>query len=469
MKVNIIFFLILSFNVNASLNSILKTYLENNFQIKESKLEYESSLLDANKLRAANTFYLSYSGALITDNTESSFTYKPNDNKTTSHTFSLSKAFSTGTSFSFEQNLSSNSGKDVFGQPLAETYGASQKISVSQDLGQNFLGHNFRLNESILNKTASIYKSTYDLKIESGLLSLSTLYFTTAFLKELLDLRAEAVKRSISRLKLVKRRVRDGLAEKADRWQAESALIESSSAREEIRLQLDSSFEQLHELLHQKISNKMVSKLTMKNIKIENKDIKNNKQLLLYAKKLNLSKISLKKYKNAYLPKVSLSFSYFSNDYATTSAGDAFSTSTIGSNQNSKTFGLNVSWPIGNEVEKLEKQKANITKTQAEYSLKAINKNLTFQKEQIKKSIITYNKKVNFQKLKKVLALKTLREMNRMYSKGRVDFDKVIRAEESLIQTESSYFQSVLDYKKAVLNLYFLYGEVESKLNQGEI
>ena len=58
------------------------------------------------------------------------------------------------------------------------------------------------------------------------------------------------------------------------------------------------------------------------------------------------------------------------------------------------------------------------------------------------------------------LAKSSLAEYNRLYSRGRVSLDQVIRSEEDLINTEKSFVQYKVQREKAYYSLLDIYGEL---------
>lgn len=69
-------------------------------------------------------------------------------------------------------------------------------------------------------------------------------------------------------------------------------------------------------------------------------------------------------------------------------------------------------------------------------------------------------------KSRKDLALVALQEMTKLYNRGRADLDQVIRAEESLINTEKSFVQYLAQREGLIYKLASLYGTLEEYLTK---
>lgn len=175
-------------------------------------------------------------------------------------------------------------------------------------------------------------------------------------------------------------------------------------------------------------------------------------QLTIAELEVKKAKLALQYAQNQNLPELNLLGTY---GYTQTNAGWGGS---WGFNSPTYSLGLNVAFPLGNTQSNAQVQKAFQTLQIQEMAFKTIQQTLSNQLQQARedmslKKLRIYNKKDLIDLSKQQVALEI-----KKFNLGFETVDKVLDAEQKLSDSELQYFQSVLDYCKAVYTVYFLTG-----------
>ena len=161
--------------------------------------------------------------------------------------------------------------------------------------------------------------------------------------------------------------------------------------------------------------------------------------------------------KRAIYPSASVSFGLDSNKYDN-ERSEAIQNAAIDRDNSSYTLGLSLSWTIGAPQERIDKAKAALNYHLNLKKSEALRKNLLEREKHVLRQI--KDLKINIASIKRRIQLsrKALSEYNKLYKKGRVDLDQVIRSEESLIATEIGHMRSLAQKEELLYSLSSLYG-----------
>lgn len=145
--------------------------------------------------------------------------------KTTAYTAGLSKKFSTGTNVSLSASATGMEATGI-GNPayagFSEVGIGSLGISVSQSLWKNAFGRAIRLRDQRLASQAAGEVGRYDLQSRQILTSAENLYWDYIYAQEELRIGRSSLERATRIMNWFKRRVSDGISDRADLLSAQS-------------------------------------------------------------------------------------------------------------------------------------------------------------------------------------------------------------------------------------------------------
>lgn len=446
----------ISLSSQASLVKLSKEYLAKNSKVFQEKAKAQISLIEKDLILAQKTWGLDYS-YLNNDNKleNSTTTFTVTGLETELHSLGLSKAFDWGGTLSLDNNMYSYKSSGT-------TYQFNQTLSYSQNLGKDFFGKQFYNTVDQYENLAKQQEKSSKNTIQTNLRTFALVLTQAQLQKGLYDLQVEAQKRAQRRLSLIKKKVRDGLREKVDLLQARTDLLKQKELVEATDISFNNQIENLVGHLERSVDSNEITELEIESWeKLPAGNISNN-----------LSKAQLESYKKAnelayenssrdYLPSVSLSASIKTNDYDM-QRSETFSNGKLGGDNKEVTVGLNLTWALGLESEKLEKAKARLNFETSKKLLEGKESSLDKTEQILKKNLRQLDKNIEFSKERLILAEKTLKEYNRLYNRGRSGLDQVIRAEESLINTQVSHLRYLANRREVLFNLASLYGNLEN-------
>ncbi len=458
--------LFLSLSVNASLSSLSLEYLKNGADNDSQRMNLEVKSLEKEVVFESKAWQLSASGENTKSKLErssslliSSATLLPNDTETTSYNLSLSKEFFTGTKISLSNTLVDyvNNANNT-----NNNKGFTQTLSLEQDLWNNFLGRRDALSLGVAEKTFEYQKQSSSYITESNLYTFATEYLKSKLDKANVELKTAAVTRAKKRLALIKRRVRDGLSEKVDLYSAETQSLASEESLKSEIISLQSSLENLSKKVHREVTAANILNYELKAesevVKVSG-EIEENKNFLQTKKQIDYLIDSAKRAESTVYPSLVFGTSYTTNNYETTDS--PISKGMIGSENNELTVGLTLTWNIGSSAESLTKQAAAIELNKVKMESRKVLLSLKEQESSLIKRQREVDILISSASKRLELSNKTLKEYNRLYSRGRATLDQVIRAEEELITTQQSYVNYLYLKDSNYSTLAFLRGKLQ--------
>ena len=456
-------FLALSVAESATkLSDFSKEFLGINQNIDQQIINTKQAEINVELIDAYRTWSVFYQGSLDDNSLESSTSLRSNPVKTLSHTIGLTKDFDWGGNFSFSNSMTSLEGSNFFGTLNGKTYGFSQTLSYTQDISQNFFGANDRREIKEAELGHELQKTLLTTEKEKGLLRLTSAWVDAKLALALLNLQNEALDRARRRENLVSKRVRDGLKEKVDLYQAQGSREQQIEELRNAEIALRRSLETLGEELHRPVSKEEVAAFSFNPIiksMMPDGQLATNNEIKALQSRMEILKSTLDRKDNLLRPDISLTGSYTSNDYDPTNS-EALSNGMIGSDTKETSIGISITWPIGSKPAELEKSKTNIEKTYTQKRKEKLEKNVEITEHFLKRQISLVEENLVSGKRRRGLAQKALSEYNKLYNRGRADLDQVIRAEEALINTEKQFVQSMAGRSKVLFQLAYLYGSL---------
>ncbi|EQC46946.1 outer membrane efflux protein [Bacteriovorax sp. Seq25_V] len=446
----------------ANLNQFVKEYLSTSNEIKSSSFayEYQKLLLELELDKRPLVFSLASEKStsnLIT----TPLNLNPTEEKTMTHSASLSKDFIWGGEFSITGSL--------YDYDAASDYKSfSQEVSYTQDIGRNFFGRNEFLSKEVKQLEVTFQDKTFDNIKSKSLLDFIAKYIDVKKEVTFFELQKQALDRAQRRLKLIKRQVKDGLKERVDLYSSESGYRYQKEQVEQKRASLLVAKKNFETKLERNVSLDSFPPYEVKKLRLEevpagefedNFDIQAIKSKLIYLEK------NYESADNSVFPIVKLSASYKTNSI-NTAQDSPISDGSFGADNSAKAIGLTVSIPIGFDVEKNARSQANLAKMKAEYDYKLLKVQVMKKIEQIKVRLLALDRNIDSVADRYELSKKTVDEYNKLYNKGRANLDTVLRAEEELIQTEQAFVQYNVQRELEVYSLYDLYGKLVEKVTK---
>ncbi len=456
-------------STHAGLKKIAQDFLENNSQVKVAEAEVSLAELDLRSFELTRNTNLSLESNYSDSQSAnfSAFAVRLTGGAfvqpivTSSHALTVGKDFNWGGSLSF-----SNTYQSIKIPGLSGVTGFEQAITYNQNLGENLFGRTFYLQRDEFAFNLGFTKADSENTIQNSLLNLVNNYYNAALNKALVKLQSEAKQRAKRRLSLIKRRVRDGLREKVDRIQAEISLFQAEEAVKTAQQNFTSALESLSTAVHRGVPAEEVLSLNddvFKMTDIPSGEADQNKNVMALKELVKSRELNLSRTEKALIPDINLSLAATNNDFNVNSS-DAISGGLLGKPNRDLRASLNVSWELGSEPEKVEKTRSLVNLKTSKLQLERLQKNVIQTEKSIKDQINLLSANLKSSKKRLQLARKALKEYNKLYERGRADLDRLIQAEETLIDTEISHIQYLAQRERLIHSLAFLYGDLRGFL-----
>lgn len=449
---------------HGSMREMTKEFLDNNSEVQKSKAQIETSFLNISSVEAQRIWSLTYAGSKESDNLEQVSPFATRDTDTTSHFLSLGKSFNWGGELALNNTLIKYDAPNR-AQPAN---GFQQGFSYTQDLGANFLGRNFYSELKTATKTHESTEAMVKHGLQASLYGFANTYSQAKLNLSLLKLQEAALERAKRRKNLIQRRVRDGLKEKVDLIQARIELLAAEEQVKTAEMNRKVSLESLSNSLHRSVSRSEVDSFDAGGLDKSSMpvgDASGNLEIQSLERKVEALNLSKDQVDYSFWPTLSAGFEYNVNDYDSTKS-TALSDGVLWGSRNAteSVLSLNAVWTFGNENQKIARAKNNIELRTAEMEAGKLKKNFLKSEESLLAQVELLEQNLVSVKSRKDLAEKALKEMTKLYNRGRADLDQVIRAEESLINTEKNFVQYLAQRESLTYKLASLYGSLQEYL-----
>lgn len=294
--------------------------------------------------------------------------------------------------------------------------------------------------------------------------------YMNAKMRILLDqLTKEAKQSALERVKLLKRRVGDGLSRSVDLNTARLSVL----TQEENLLKNESSLRESLAILED-ILNISLPPSEYKRINWTFKEVTYFKSLIGESKfpelarleALNkISKLNLLKLDAKQTHSLSLDLGYTINA-VNTEREDAISDSMGGGENDEKIIALRYSIPLGFDSAKLVRSQNSFEQKRNDLRLKNETSELRVLNKVLSENIERYSKAVKILNQKVELARKIMRENQRLYLRGQVSFEEALRSEENLISTRISRVNMYALYEGTLARKAFIEGKILAFLSR---
>lgn len=461
MKVFVLLMLtLLSFEAFSNFKKIAAEWDRRNIDLVDRRNQIELRRYDFELVGLERTWNVSYDfNYSDSDKENGPAAFIPFSSESSSHNLAISKDFDWGGNFTFNNLLTSTDFGQESGLAIPQFYQFAQGFRYTQNLGADFLGRIYKKEKMIANENVNLAKLEYDEERERGMFELLNRYTRASLTKSLISFQKQAKARADKRLNLIKKWVRDGLRERVDLYQAEAAALEAGENVKISSIDLTQSLQDLGTSLHRDILPDEIESLAEKENILSDKNLEpsENRNMKVLKSRMRVFRGRLEQAEDGILPSVQLTVGWNSNDFDA-DRRRAFNNGRFTKDHDEKLVELSVSWPIGSLANKVEKEQAAINLNLAQKRMEALSKDIVEIRDSLKTQLLSLEKNIASIKNRISLNKKSLKEYNRLYNRGRADLDQVIRAEETLINSEISLIRQLAEFEQRFGELSYLNG-----------
>ena len=439
---------------------LLEEFLDSRLQLKINQLEKFQAVTDRNLLGKDKRWSLMAS-SYYQDNKLASHSGSgpqgPGLRRTSYYGLGIGKDFPWGGRLSFDNSLS-----QVNASGLVESSLFQQSLTFSQDLGRNLFGQQFYTSLQRGDESVHLSQVVLSQKNQKELSTFYQNYLSVRLKKTLFILQQKALQRSRERLKMARKRVRDGLNEKVDLYSAQIEHVRRQEELTEALFYWKEALNNLSQYLHRLIRSEEINRVSLETetlTKVVDDHIEENLEVKKFKSQLRKLNLELQNLKRDYLPRVTLSGTYRTNG-RDEKVFRAISNGHWGGDYHEHMIALNLNMPLSFTQERLNEARKKAEIMSLEMLKKQTLEQLKFHQKTLQQEIVTRSKNLTFSHHRIELSRKNLKENNRLYHIGKSDFDSLMRAEENLISTERSYVNHWFLYEVAVAKKMSLYGKL---------
>jgi len=454
-----------------AISILMREFMTKNIQVLKNNSESEISKYNHLLIEEKRPWTLIYDYGHLNNALDStSSTFNSQNLITNSHTLGIGREFTWGGAFNFENSYTkvdrSRYSTAFLGASSPVVYEFSQSVGYSQTLGKNFFGRTDRAELKASENLYQLNAAKLAAENEQELKKFYQNYLSAQLNNSLQRLQEQAYGRAVARKKLIQKRVKDGIREKVDLLQAEYSEISQQEKLQISKKETQDSIQWVSNLLHRKLTLAEVLPLSYEVVDqniLQSFEWKKNKALHSVAQKVAYFSQSMKKNEFALIPEITLSTQYKTNRFHE-DAQVARKEGILGNDADEIVLGLNLTWTIGQKLQKLEVAKDRVNFKVAQLEQQKIEYNIGQTESFLKSKISILEENIKSVSERKGIATKVLKEYTRLYQLGRADLDQLIRAEENLIATEVSHVNYLANREMIISELASLYGVLEKYL-----
>lgn len=462
-----LFICLLPLSAQSSLKNLTSEFLQKNTQIKTYKANFDLATLNHQLITDQRVLGMEYKGTLSNNNLDSNSVFNNQNVKYTAHELGFSKGFNWGGTLGFTNSLEktdrSKWNTTLLGSTPVNTYEFSQTLSYSQNLGKNFFGrdHYREIDESFhsmeMNKLLSKYQT------QEKLIEFYGTYLNAWEKKELLRINDEALKRAIRRVKLIRKRVRDGLSLKAENYIATNLELQAKEDHDLARNNLTEALNNLSILVHRNVNIREILNLAPKSILRPAQGYSNNYRVQMMENKKEMNIASIDRAEYGYWPDLSLAASYTTNA-VDAKQSEAFSDGTLDGDKDETAFVLSLSYPLDLSLQKTALAKSKVSAMLTDLELKNLKTNLTYTERSIKERLSLIASNVESAKKRVEVLKKAIDSFERLYKLGRVNIDRLLDQEDALSSAERVLISFIKSEQMILANQALLASSVDKFL-----
>ncbi|MCA9398895.1 MAG: TolC family protein, partial [Candidatus Omnitrophica bacterium] len=432
--------------------------LENNFDIQLAKYDTLISRQDEKSARSIYDTVLDAELGYQNDQSQQTSSIFGTKNVTNEYNVGLSQRLPTGTKVRLGIDKKSNATNSVFSTSPV-THDSAFGVSVSQDLGKNFLGIQDRGSIKLTMLAVENTQYTSLEIIEQSITDIQKAYWDLVLAMERVDIENDMLAQSKQLYDLHQRKLKDGLVEPPEAYQSEANYKKRINQLKIAENEVENRRETLKLLLN--IDDTRVVIIPTEKLVLDNENLVLSQILKTavenrrdYKKALNEVKrkdLNLSMKKNNLWPEINLSASLERNglrDHFDQSIEEA-----IDKDNPNFMAGLTVEYPIFNSDARAKLKKAEYEKAKQLVYLKFIERKIAMEAvNNLRDRNVLYEVAQNAENIALIHAEK-LREEEKRFNKGRSDTDTLVRFQEDLIQARYEAAQAKYQYRLAVIEL----------------
>jgi outer membrane protein TolC len=385
----------------------------------------------------------------------------------------ISKTFDFGTSLSVahrlvDYDLSNWPSAQLSNLPGSEIYEHFNVITLNVDLLKNIGGYS-RSRE--LESSKLLYESqkqSLQDEIDSEYLDFFKNYVDTRIKYTSYELQKDFEENAKKTLRLTQKRVRDGLSKKADLFQAE---LNYEAQVQKTQLAYTDYLNQIN--IMKEYWGEGVSRKSLKTYAIIKPirddlsfDVSDNAKLKSLSFLMQQKKILKDLANRGQLPDLKLNIEHSANSFSDDTS-EAFENSWNVRNRKETTVAVNLTWKLG-DFNSLNAKKGDLDNRVTELNYKAMFENVRTQKNNLKKTYNNlYRSLISSQKQIR-LSQKVVKEHRKMYLRGQLSLDQLLRSVEQALNQQSLYFQNYNNFLQTEASLYYLAGELSTYFKKYE-
>ena len=456
--------------MGATLTQLAQEYVQNNASLRDSRQRIYSAGQDTALLKATKTWALGYTPVHRRDTLQTLSPFAPTKSTTFEHAFSLTKDFTWGGSLSLTKRLThlEQDRNPMFfrEEPKLDTHRFTHEIRYRQNLGADFFGRTFRQERFTSEQRHKLAQREYQKILQGGLLGLSQSYTQVRLQRSLVHLQREAHKRAKAFNAFVRKRVKDGLREKVDLYRSESNIYLQKEQVNSALQNLVSSLERLSVSLHRQLKAREIKPFDEQEKRTLPKGdpIVSNADLATITHQQQILELQLDKVGYEFLPRIGLNLGYQTNAVDPNQTETWKQGNLLNGEHNAVDIALTLNWPLGNAPQRALRSKLRSEKSTLNMRKERLTQNILLRSQQIKEQITHLENNIRTSKKREALAYKVVKELNRLYRKGRSDFDQVLRGEEELIRTQSAFVRHLAQRDILFYSLLHLHGILDKHL-----
>lgn len=450
-----------SSRVPGQLARLAKEYLRRNVGLERAKVRILEREKDSAALRRSKSWSLGMRSSYRDGNLQTlSFLPEPSGSgRHLRHHFSIAKDFRWGGRLSMDKTLSRSFG----GEKL---HGIVQQVSYRQDLGENFFGRSFAKGVDVSESLRHLAEIDFRKARRRGLLELVRVYTQAEAQKAVVGLQGKAEARARALKKFVRRGVQDGLKSQVELYRAEGNIHLQRERSETARRRLESLLQELSTFLHRAVAREEIAGWPGQRGTPEK--FVGAGSLDVAAEQERARMLRHRREENGYQfwPQVSFVVGKKSNGMDLDRSRAYYGGSLFKSPYREYYTGVEVTWPIGNESQRVERSRIEALESVTRAHIGRHQEGFTGYMGHLEKRLSFLGKSIESAKKRKILARKIVQELRGFYRKGKADLERVIRAEEELIETEKNFVRHLAQRDYLFCELAFLYGNTESYITE---
>ena len=277
----------------------------------------------------------------------------------------------------------------------------------------------------------------------------------------------EFEKRAKKRIRLVRKRVKDGLSRSVELDQSELSLLGQQETILKNQTLMKENIFLLEDIIGYKIPEPLYINIKWKYQQknkfpiafqegkfLEIDQLKKSNHL----KTLNLERIKIE---SGHSLKMNLGYT---KNSVNEKYSDAFNDSLGGGNNDEKVASLIYSVPFGGDKRSASYKRLKLQQKKGQMDLKNFMSHNKVQKVILKHHIDSYESAIELGNKKLRIAKRSIRKTNDLYLRGQVSFEELLRSEETLLNAEISLVNQLALYEEALADLAYMNGHISQFL-----